>query len=103
MFLFHSGGTKVQLRESLKYILINVLSSFLFLVAVAYLYAMTGTLNLAHLSVRVAEVGQDGLMTTVALLFLIVFGLKAGFFSSFGYQDRIVRHQLRSRLYLQRY
>lgn len=81
--LISLGGTKAQLRESLKYILINVLSSFLFLVAVAYLYAMTGTLNLAHLSVRVAEVGQDGLMTTVALLFLIVFGLKAGLFLFF--------------------
>ena len=44
---------------------------------------MTGTLNLAHLSVRVAEVGQDGLITTVALLFLIVFGLKAGLFLFF--------------------
>ena len=81
--LISLGGMKAQLRESLKYILINVLSSFLFLVAVAYLYAMTGTLNLAHLSVRVAEVGQDGLMTTVALLFLIVFSLKAGLFLFF--------------------
>ena len=41
--------------------LINIISSFLFLVAIAYLYAMTGTLNLAHLSVRVAEAGQGGL------------------------------------------
>lgn len=74
------GGTKVQLRESIKYILINMISSFLFLVAIALLYRMTGTLNLAHLSVRVAEAGQDGLMTTVACLFLIVFSLKAGLF-----------------------
>ncbi|WP_017726050.1 proton-conducting transporter transmembrane domain-containing protein, partial [Halalkalibacterium ligniniphilum] len=72
------GGTRVQLRESIKYVLINVLSSFLFLVAIAYLYAIMGTLNMAHLSQRVAEAGQDGLLTTVAILFLIVFGLKAG-------------------------
>lgn len=78
--LISLGGTKVQLRESIKYILINMISSFLFLVAIALLYRMTGTLNLAHLSVRVAEVGQDGLMTTVAILFLIVFALKAGLF-----------------------
>ena len=63
MCLFHLGGKKVQLRESIKYVLINVISSFLFLVAIAYLYAVTGTLNFAHLSVRVAEVGQDGLLT----------------------------------------
>jgi multicomponent Na+:H+ antiporter subunit D len=78
--LISLGGTKVQLQESIKYILINVISSFLFLVAIAFLYAMTGTLNFAHLSVRVAEAGQDGLMTTVAILFLIVFSLKAGLF-----------------------
>lgn len=74
------GGTKIQLRESIKYVLVNVVSSFFFLVAIAYLYSITGTLNLAHLSVRIAEVGQNGLLTTVALLFLIVFGIKAGLF-----------------------
>jgi multicomponent Na+:H+ antiporter subunit D len=52
------GGTKIQLRASITYVLINILSSMLFLVAVAYLYAIVGTLNMAHLSVRVAEAGQ---------------------------------------------
>lgn len=77
------GGTKLQLRESIIYVLINVLSSALFLVAVANLYSTTGTLNLAHLSVRIAEVGQGGILTTIALLFLVVFGLKAGLFLYF--------------------
>ena len=77
------GGTKPQLRESIKYILINVISSMLFLVAIAYLYGMTGTVNMAHLSLRVAELGQDGLMTTVSLLFMIVFSLKAALFLFF--------------------
>lgn len=73
-------GTKIQLRESFKYILVNVVSSFLFLVGIAYLYSITGTLNLAHLSIRIAEAGQDGLLTTVSFIFIIVFGLKAGLF-----------------------
>lgn len=77
------GGKKIQLRESFKYILINMLSSFLFLIAIAYLYRIVGTLNMAHLSVRVAETGQSGLLTVVSLLFLIVFGLKAGLFLFF--------------------
>lgn len=81
--LISLGGTKIQLSESIKYILINIISSFLFLVAIAFLYAMTGTLNFAHLSLRVAEVGQEGLMTAVAILFLIVFSLKAGLFLFF--------------------
>jgi multicomponent Na+:H+ antiporter subunit D len=81
--LISLGGTKIQLRESLKYILINMISSSLFLVAIAYLYTMTGTLNMAHLSVLIAETGQSGVMTAVALLFLIVFSLKAGLFLFF--------------------
>lgn len=72
------GATKAQLIESLKYIAINVISSSLFLIAIAYLYGTLGTLNMAHLSVRIAEVGQTPLLTVISLLFLIVFSLKSG-------------------------
>ncbi|MCM3712768.1 Na+/H+ antiporter subunit D [Halalkalibacter oceani] len=74
------GGTKTQLGESIKYVLVNVISSALFVTAVAFLYSMTGTLNMADLSQRIAEIGQPGLVTVVALLFLIVFGMKAAIF-----------------------
>ncbi|MDN4494684.1 Na+/H+ antiporter subunit D [Ureibacillus aquaedulcis] len=72
------GGKKRQLRESLKYVLINVVASWMFLIALAFLYGTVKTLNMAHIAVRVAEAGQDPLLTTVAILFLIVFSLKAG-------------------------
>ncbi|WP_286160878.1 proton-conducting transporter membrane subunit, partial [Virgibacillus sp. 7505] len=49
------GGTGYQLRESFKYAAINVFASILFLVGVAYLYGITGTLNMAHLAVRIGE------------------------------------------------
>lgn len=75
--LISMGGEKVQLRESIKYVLINMLSSTLFVMAIAYMYSIVGTLNMAHISERVAEAGQTGLMTTVSLLFLVVFGIKA--------------------------
>lgn len=74
------GGTKRQLRESLKYLLINIVSSTLFVAAVAYLYAAVGTLNMAHLAEQVAEAGQGGMLNVIAVLFLIVFSLKAGLF-----------------------
>ncbi|QCS51580.1 Na+/H+ antiporter subunit D [Priestia flexa] len=74
------GGTRAQLRESLKYILVNVISSALFVITVAYLYSVTGTLNMADLSQRVAEVNQPGILTTIGVLFFIVFGLKAALF-----------------------
>jgi multicomponent Na+:H+ antiporter subunit D len=77
------GGTKRQLRETLKYMLINILSSTLFVAAVAYLYGVVGTLNMADLSVRVAESGQAGVLNVIALLFMIVFSLKAGLFLFF--------------------
>jgi multicomponent Na+:H+ antiporter subunit D len=74
------GGTRRQLRETLKYMLMNILSSTLFVAAVAYLYGVVGTLNMADLSVRVAEAGQAGVLNVIALLFMIVFSLKAGLF-----------------------
>lgn len=76
--LISLGGEKVQLREALKYVLINIVASWIFLVALAFLYGTVGTLNMAHISVRVMELGADPLITTVALIFLIVFSLKAG-------------------------
>src|SRR5690625_3957068 len=72
------GGDKKQLQESFKYIAINVVSSSLFLIAIAYLYGLLGTLNMAHLSERIAETGQTPLLTVVSLLFLIVFSIKSG-------------------------
>jgi multicomponent Na+:H+ antiporter subunit D len=77
------GGTKRQLRETLKYMLVNIVSSILFVSAVAYLYSITGTLNMADLSQRIAQVEQGGLITVVAILFLIVFSMKAGLFLYF--------------------
>lgn len=72
------GGRKFQLRESVKYIAINVLSSWIFLIAIALLYGSVGTLNMAHISERVAEVGQTPLMTVISIVFLTVFALKSG-------------------------
>ncbi|WOV86412.1 Na+/H+ antiporter subunit D [Sporosarcina oncorhynchi] len=74
------GGEKKQLRESLKYILVNVISSALFVITVAYLYSVVGTLNMADISVKIAEVNQPGIITVIAVLFLIVFGIKGSIF-----------------------
>ncbi|RKD24496.1 Na+/H+ antiporter subunit D [Ammoniphilus oxalaticus] len=81
--LIAHGGTNIQLRETMKYILINSVSSTLFVCALAYLYSVLGTLNMADLSLRVAEAGQQGILNVIAVLFLIVFSLKAGLFLYF--------------------
>lgn len=72
------GGARVQLRESIKYIAINVISSSLFLIAIAYLYGTLGSLNMAHLATLIQESGQTPILTVISLLFLIVFSLKSG-------------------------
>ncbi len=72
------GASKKQLVESFTYVAINVIASSLFLIAIAYLYGTLGSLNMADLSVRIKEVGQTPLLTTISLLFLVVFSLKSG-------------------------
>ncbi|HLR09134.1 MAG TPA: Na+/H+ antiporter subunit D [Bacillota bacterium] len=72
------GGRKVRLQESIKYIAINVLSSWIFLVGIAYLYGAMGTVNMADLADKVSQAGQSPILTTISILFLIVFALKSG-------------------------
>src|SRR5699024_11823075 len=67
-----------DLRESIKYVAINVVSSSLFLIAIAYLYGSIGTLNMAHVSERVAETGQTPILTVISFVFLLVFSIKSG-------------------------
>lgn len=77
------GGEKIQLKESIKYILVNIVSSSLFVISVGYLYSVVGTLNMADISIQLAGIGQTGIVTVIAVLFLIVFGIKGAIFPLF--------------------
>jgi multicomponent Na+:H+ antiporter subunit D len=46
------GGERPQLEGAIKYVTLNLLSSMLFLASVGLIYAITGTLNMADLAVR---------------------------------------------------
>lgn len=74
------GGTKPRLQESIKYVVVNLFSSALFVAAIAYLYSMAGTLNMADLSVKIGAANQAGLLNAVAMLFFVVFAIKAAIF-----------------------
>jgi multicomponent Na+:H+ antiporter subunit D len=76
------GGRLDQVRSGMTYVVISLAASVLFLVALALTYAATGTVNMADLSVKIAEL-PSGLRSGLAGLFLVVFGIKAGIFPLF--------------------
>jgi multicomponent Na+:H+ antiporter subunit D len=71
-----------QLEGTFKYMAINLLGSILFLIAVGILYGVSGTLNMADLAGQLGRL-PAGLVTTLAMLFLVAFGIKAGAFPLF--------------------
>lgn len=74
------GGEKAQLEGAVKYFTLNILASMIFLTAIAVLYGLTGTLNMADLALKVAAIENRGLVEITAILFLIAFGIKAAVF-----------------------
>jgi len=76
------GGRRDQLRSGMTYVVISLIASALFLVALAFLYSATGTVNMADLAVRIGEL-PPGLRSAFAVLLLVVFGIKAAVFPLF--------------------
>lgn len=76
--MLHGGGP-ARVRAGLHYVVLNLLGSAVFLLAAGLIYASMGTLNLADLAVKAAQVTPDnlGLARTGGLLLLAVFALKA--------------------------
>ncbi len=76
--MLHGGGAR-RLEAGFHYVAINLAGSTLFLFAVGIIYAVTGTLNMADLAVKVAQVppADEALLRTGALLLFLVFALKA--------------------------
>ncbi|MEP2718169.1 monovalent cation/H+ antiporter subunit D [Pseudophaeobacter sp.] len=76
--MIHSGGTR-RFQAGVQYVVYNLLGSTLFLFALGTLYAVTGTLNMADLAVRVAEIPPEdtALLRVGAVMLLLVFAIKA--------------------------
>ncbi|NNJ10747.1 short chain dehydrogenase [Chloroflexales bacterium ZM16-3] len=71
------GGTRGQLVGGLKYVVLNLVGSTVFLIGGGMIYGLAGTLNMAHLGERLATLREPGLATAIAGLFLFAFGSKA--------------------------
>lgn len=74
------GGRKPQMESAIKYVAMNMLASVVFLTAIAILYGLTGSLNMADLSLKVAAIENRGLINVAALLFFVGFGIKSAVF-----------------------
>ncbi|MEO3388084.1 proton-conducting transporter membrane subunit [Mesorhizobium sp. CAU 1741] len=77
------GGTREQLDAGIKYVTLNLIATTFFLMSVAFLYGMTGTLNLADLARVIPTLENQGLVTALAVMFLAAFGAKAAVFPLF--------------------
>lgn len=74
------GSSKDQLRETFHYLVINILSSTFFLVALGVLYAMVGSMNMADIADKLLLLPHSGYVTVLAMVFIGVFATKAAMF-----------------------
>ncbi|WP_321786209.1 monovalent cation/H+ antiporter subunit D [Paraburkholderia sp. J94] len=79
--LLHGGGAR-RVRNGLHYLLMNLVGSSFFLIALGVLYGITGTLNMADMGERLAllPTGSLPLAQFAGITLMLVFGLKAAVF-----------------------
>ena len=73
------GASRERVRAGISYVMVSMVSSLVFLFGIALVYATTGTLNMAELSVRLDGV-SEGTRTALFAVLLIAFGIKAAVF-----------------------
>lgn len=70
------GATAERVRAGIGYVMVSMVSSLIFLLGIALVYAATGTLNLAELATRTPEL-PAGLHNALFAVLLVAFGIKA--------------------------
>lgn len=73
------GGTRERIRSGTIYVIVSLLSSIIFLTAIALIYGATGTLTLAQLAERLPEINPTTQLVLQTML-LLGFGIKAAIF-----------------------
>lgn len=77
--LLTMGGTKSRIRAGSIYVVVNLLSSMLFLIALANTYAALGSVNLAQIAQRMPDL-PDHTQAQLQFMLLLVFAIKAAVF-----------------------
>jgi len=78
------GGTAPRVRAGITYVFVSLLSSALFLIAIAMIYAATGTVNLALLAGRMEQI-PAGTAVVLQVLLILGFCVKAAVFPMSGW------------------
>lgn len=73
------GGTRDRIRSGTVYVVVSLISSVVFLIAIAMTYAAAGTVNLAQLALRLPEI-DPGVRIAIQVMALVGFGIKAAVF-----------------------
>ena len=73
------GGQSGQISGGIRYVVLNLMASLIFLSAAGIAYGTLGTLNFAHLAQRM-EQAPPGIQALLAGMLLIAYGSKAGLF-----------------------
>ncbi|BBZ26498.1 Na+/H+ antiporter subunit D [Mycolicibacterium madagascariense] len=73
------GASTDRVRAGIAYVMVSMVSSLIFLIGLAMIYAATGTLNMAELSVRLADV-PSGTRSAMFAVLMVAFGIKAAVF-----------------------
>ncbi|PSK98514.1 multisubunit sodium/proton antiporter MrpD subunit [Murinocardiopsis flavida] len=73
------GGTQSRIRAGATYVVVSLLSSVIFLVGIGAAYAATGTVNMAQLGVRLADIPEE-LRLVLQVMLLTAFAIKAAVF-----------------------
>jgi multicomponent Na+:H+ antiporter subunit D len=76
-------GQKAAVPAAVKYVVINLAASVLFLFGIGLLYGKAGTLNFADLYMKLSTPESADGTQSAAVLVLIAFGVKAGVFPLF--------------------
>jgi multicomponent Na+:H+ antiporter subunit D len=74
------GSEDRQIDATVKYGVLNLIATTLFLLAVALLYGTLGTLNMADIAMKARAAEVQGPTATIAALFLVAFAMKAAAF-----------------------
>ena len=73
------GSTESRIRTGVVYIVVSLVSSILFLAAIAVIYGALGTVNMVQISERMAQLPQQT-QTVLHVLLLLAFSIKAAVF-----------------------